>query len=70
MNAQRLAPWAAHLDLFPREGKVWVHTKNLKPLDGGARYQVTQEQTRARNDASVKSRMSVPSITICPSVGS
>lgn len=38
---------------FPKEGKVWVHTKNLKPLDGGIRYQVTQDKTRARNDATM-----------------
>ncbi len=38
---------------FPKEGKVWVHTKNLKPLDGGLRYQVTQDKTRARNDATL-----------------
>jgi uncharacterized protein YgiM (DUF1202 family) len=38
---------------FPKEGKVWVHSKNLKPLDGGLRYQVTQDKTRARNDATL-----------------
>ncbi len=38
---------------FPKEGKVWVHTKNLKPLDGGVRYQVTVDKTRARNDATL-----------------
>lgn len=38
---------------FPKEGKVWVHTKNLKPLDGGVRYQVTTDKTRARNDATL-----------------
>ncbi|MCS6970308.1 MAG: SH3 domain-containing protein [Planctomycetota bacterium] len=36
---------------FPREGRVWVHSRNLKPLDGGLRYQVTQAQTKARDDA-------------------
>ncbi|HAT09885.1 MAG TPA: hypothetical protein DCS97_04685, partial [Planctomycetes bacterium] len=38
---------------FPKEGKVWVHTKNLKALDGGVRYQVNQDKTRARNDATL-----------------
>ncbi len=38
---------------FPKEGKVWVHTKNLKALDGGVRYQVTTDKTRARNDATL-----------------
>ena len=38
---------------FPKEGKVWVHTKNLKALDGGVRYQVTVDKTRARNDATL-----------------
>ncbi len=38
---------------FPKEGKVWVHTKNLKALDNGARFQVTTDKTRARNDATL-----------------
>ena len=38
---------------FPKEGRVWVHAKNLKPLDGGVRYQVTTDKTRARNDATL-----------------
>lgn len=38
---------------FPKEGKVWVHSKNLKALDGGVRYQVIQDKTRARNDATL-----------------
>ena len=38
---------------FPRQGKVWVHSKNLAPLDGGARYKVVQDKTRARNDATL-----------------
>jgi uncharacterized protein YgiM (DUF1202 family) len=38
---------------FPKEGKVWVHSKNLKALDGGLRYQVTTDKTRARNDATL-----------------
>jgi hypothetical protein len=38
---------------FPKQGKVWVHTKNLAPLDGGARYKVVQDKTRARNDATL-----------------
>lgn len=38
---------------FPKEGKVWVHIKNLKALDGGVRYQVTTDKTRARNDATL-----------------
>jgi uncharacterized protein YgiM (DUF1202 family) len=38
---------------FPKEGKVWIHSKNLKALDGGVRYQVNQDKTRARNDATL-----------------
>ena len=38
---------------FPKEGKVWVHSKNLKALDGGLRYQVTTDKTRARNDSTL-----------------
>lgn len=38
---------------FPKQGRVWVHTKNLAPLDGGARYKVVQDKTRARNDATL-----------------
>lgn len=38
---------------FPREGRVWVHARNLKPLDGGQRHQVTQPQTKARDDARI-----------------
>ncbi len=38
---------------FPKEGKVWVHSANLKALDGGVRYQVTTDKTRARNDATL-----------------
>jgi len=38
---------------FPKEGKVWVHSKNLKALDGGVRYQVIADKTRARNDATL-----------------
>ncbi|MBN8525307.1 MAG: SH3 domain-containing protein [Planctomycetes bacterium] len=49
--AKSSADW--YVVRFPKEGKVWVHTKNLKPLDGGVRYQVTQDKTRARNDATM-----------------
>ena len=38
---------------FPKEGKVWIHSKNLKALDGGVRYQVIADKTRARNDATL-----------------
>lgn len=38
---------------FPKEGKVWVHSKNLKALDGGVRFQVIADKTRARNDATL-----------------
>lgn len=38
---------------FPKEGRVWVHSKNLKALDGGQRYQVTADRTRARSDATL-----------------
>lgn len=38
---------------FPKQGKVWVHTKNLTAIDGGARYKVSQDKTRARNDATL-----------------
>lgn len=49
--ARSSADW--YVIRFPKEGKVWVHSKNLKPLDGGVRYQVTQDKTRARNDATL-----------------
>ena len=38
---------------FPKEGKVWIHSKNLKAIDGGLRYQVITDKTRARNDATL-----------------
>lgn len=36
---------------FPKEGRVWIHGRNLKALDGGVRYQVTADKTRARADS-------------------
>lgn len=38
---------------FPKQGKVWIHTKNLKALDGGARWQITEDKTRARVDSTL-----------------
>lgn len=38
---------------FPRQGKVWVDSKNLTAIDGGARYKVSQDRVRARNDATL-----------------
>jgi uncharacterized protein YgiM (DUF1202 family) len=38
---------------FPKEGRVWVHQKNLAPIDGGARWKVTVDKTRARNDSRI-----------------
>ncbi len=39
---------------FPREGKAWVHTKVLEPIDGGKRWRVTQDRSRARDDSTLR----------------
>ncbi len=49
--AKTSADW--YVIRFPKEGKVWVHSKNLKALDGGVRYQIITDKTRARNDATL-----------------
>jgi uncharacterized protein YgiM (DUF1202 family) len=42
---------------FPKEGKVWIHAKNLAAVDGGARFRVTADKTRARADATLSAEV-------------
>jgi hypothetical protein len=39
---------------FPQKGQAWVDGKNLQPLDGGKRWKVMTDGTRARDDATLK----------------
>lgn len=38
---------------FPKEAKVWMHTKVLQPIDGGRRFRVNEDGARARDDSRV-----------------
>ena len=42
---------------FPREGKAWVHSKVLQSVDGGKRWRVTEDRSRARDDSTLRSEI-------------
>lgn len=42
---------------FPREGKAWVHSKVLQAVDGGKRWRVTEDRSRARDDSTLRSEI-------------
>ncbi len=39
---------------FPQKGQAWVHGKNLQAVDGGKRWKVISDGTKARDDATLK----------------
>jgi uncharacterized protein YgiM (DUF1202 family) len=42
---------------FPREGSAWVHSKVLQAVDGGKRWRVTEDRSRARDDSTLRSEI-------------
>ena len=42
---------------FPREGNAWVHSKVLQAVDGGKRWRVTEDRSRARDDSTLRSEI-------------
>lgn len=53
--AKGLPDW--YVVRFPRAGTAWVHTKVLQPLEDGKTFRVTEDRSRARDDATLRSNI-------------
>ncbi len=51
LGAAQVKDW--YVIRFPQAGKAWVHRKVLQSIDGGKRWQVTEDKARARDDATL-----------------
>ncbi len=55
LGPAKVADW--YVIRFPREGKAWVHSKVLQSVDGGKRWRVTEDRSRARDDSTLRSEI-------------
>ncbi len=54
-TAHGVADW--YTIRFPREGRAWIHDKVVEPIDGGKRWRVKVDKSRARDDSTLKSQI-------------
>jgi uncharacterized protein YgiM (DUF1202 family) len=55
LGPAKVAGW--YVIRFPREGSAWVHSKVLQAVDGGKRWRVTEDRSRARDDSTLRSEI-------------
>jgi uncharacterized protein YgiM (DUF1202 family) len=53
--AKGLPDW--YVVRFPKSGTAWVHMKVLQPLEDGKSFRVTEDRSRARDDATLRSNI-------------
>ncbi len=55
LGPAKVAGW--YVIRFPREGNAWVHSKVLQAVDGGKRWRVLEDKSRARDDSTLSGQI-------------